>query len=85
MHSFRKLHLKLQKEEIPIFANISIREKTINVPTLLSAFKFKKAIYDLLDNTHEGVKKQLAEMKKRGGVSAKDKTMSVSAKTKEVV
>lgn len=76
---------KLQKEEIPIFANISIREKTINVPTLLSAFKFKKAIYDLLDNTHEGVKKQLAEMKKRGEVAAKDKTMSASAKTKEAL
>ena len=57
---------KLPKEEVPIFANVSISDKSIKVPSLLSSFKLKKKIYDLLDKTHEDVKKQLAEKRKNG-------------------
>ena len=56
---------KLPNEEIQIFANISIRDKSIKVPSVLSSFRLKKDIYNLLDKTHEDVKKQLAEMRKR--------------------
>lgn len=56
---------KLSNEEIPVFANISIRDKSIKIPSLLSSFRLKKEIYDLLDQTHEEVKRQLAEMRKR--------------------
>lgn len=57
---------KLPSEEATVFANVSIRDKTIQVPSIISSFKLKKNIYDLLDKTHEDVKKQLSEMKKDG-------------------
>ena len=57
---------RLPSEDTTIFANVSIRDKTIQVPSIISSFKLKKSIYDLLDKTHEDVKKQLADMKKDG-------------------
>lgn len=57
---------RLPSEETTIFANISIRDKTIKIPSIISSFKLKKNIYDLLDRTHEDVKKHLTEMKKEG-------------------
>ena len=59
---------KLGTEEIPIFANVSIMDKFIRVPSMLTSLKLKKSIYDLLDKTHEDVKKQLAEKKKNGEI-----------------
>lgn len=59
---------KLSKEETIIFANVSIRDKSIKVPSMLSSFMLKKKLYDLLDKSHEDVKKQLAERKKNGEV-----------------
>ena len=56
---------KLRKEEVMIFANTSIIDKTIRVPSLLSSFKLKKNINDLLNQTHEDVKKELAELRKK--------------------
>lgn len=60
---------KLPMEEIPVFANVSIRDQSIKVPSLLSSFMLKKNVYDLLDKTHEDVKKQLADLRKRGEVT----------------
>lgn len=57
---------KLPKQKIPIFANISIRDRDIEVPQILTSFKFKKDIYFLLEKTHEEVKSKLAELRKKG-------------------
>ncbi len=62
---------KLPKEMVPIFANISIIDKQIEVPLMIHAFHLKRAIYDLLNKTHEDVKKRLAEMRKHGDVPQK--------------
>lgn len=57
---------KLPTEETPIFANVSIWDKTIQVVSLLASFRLKKTIYDLLDKTHEDIKQRLSEMKREG-------------------
>lgn len=57
---------KLPKENVRIFANVSIIDKQIEVPLIIHAFHFKKAMYELLNQTHEDVKKCLAEMRKSG-------------------
>lgn len=75
---------KLPKEDIPIFANVSIRDKSIKVPSMLTSFKLKKKIYDILDKSHEDVKRQLAEMKKNGENVPEAKATSVSEKKTEV-
>jgi len=70
---FNKLNIK----EISIFANMSIMDKFIKVPSMLTSFKLKKSIYDLLDKTHEDVKKQLTEKKRNGEIiSESEKTSS---------
>lgn len=76
---------KLPNDEIPIFANVSIMDKTIKVPSLLSSFKFRRTVYDLIDKTHEDVKKQLAAMKKSGEVAQKSGRKNADAKPKEVL
>ena len=62
---------KLPKETVPIFANVSIIDKQIEVPLMIHAFHLKKALYDLLNKTHEDVKKHLAEMRKHGNAPQK--------------
>lgn len=62
---------KLPKGTVPIFANISIIDKQIEVPLIVHAFQFKRAMNDLLNQTHEDVKKQLAEMRKSGAAPRK--------------
>ena len=57
---------KLRREEVNIFANMSIRDKSIQVPLISEHFKMKKAFNTFLENTHERVKKHLAEMRKAG-------------------
>lgn len=57
---------RLAMIEIPIFANMSIRTKSIKVPSILSSFMLKKRMYDLLDKSYEDVKEQLAEKRKSG-------------------
>ncbi|GEM_PF-553717 len=76
---------KLQMEETPIFANISIRDKSIKVPSLLSSFMLKKNIYDLLDKTYEDVKQQLAEKRKNGEKLPEVKQPSTMKKSNEVL
>ena len=76
---------KLVKEDTPIFANVSIRDKKVSVPSMLSSFKLKKSIYDLLDKSHEDVKKQLAEKKKNGEVVPEVRKTSSKSKTETVL
>lgn len=64
---------KLHKQTVPIFANVSIRDKSIDVPLILECFKLKKAAYDLLEQTHEGVKEELAQMRKEGALLNENK------------
>ena len=67
---------KLHKQAVPIFANVSIRDKSIDVPLISECFKLKKAAYDLLEQAHEGVKKELAQMRKEGTLPAEKKPKS---------
>jgi len=57
---------KLRTEEKSMFANISISDEKIKVPMIAESFKIKKVFNDLLDETHERVKKELAELRKKG-------------------
>lgn len=55
---------KAYKVDVPAFANISIESKTIPVPQIIDIFKFKKAIYDLLEATHNATKANVALQRK---------------------
>lgn len=57
---------KIRKQAIPIFANISIINKSVDVPIIIESFKLKKAVYDLLEATHEQTKLKLVELRKSG-------------------
>lgn len=57
---------KLKTEDISIFANTSIRDKTFPVPMISECFKLKKELNHLLEKTHETVKQKLVEMRKAG-------------------
>ena len=72
---------KLRKQTVPIFANISIISKSIDVPMIVESFKLKKVMNALLCSTHEKVKIQLAEMRKNGTL---DSPSSNEKKEKEV-
>jgi hypothetical protein len=58
--------MKLASQEVPIFANTSIRDKSLPVPMISSNFKLKKEFNILLENAHEIVKKQISGMRKDG-------------------
>ena len=66
---FQKLH----KQAVPIFANLSIRDQTVDVPLISESFKFKKTANNLLQQAHEKVKKDLANMRKEGFVPLEKK------------
>lgn len=57
---------KLSTQEIPVFANLSIRDKAFSVPLLSENFKFKKELNMLLESAHAQVKQNVANMKKAG-------------------
>ena len=50
--------------DIPLFANMSIRNKVVRIPDLTTYAPFIAAMNLLLTNAHEKVKKHLAEMRK---------------------
>ncbi|GAA0356787.1 hypothetical protein GCM10008932_07160 [Alkalibacterium iburiense] len=62
----KKDYDKLRTEEMRMFANVSISEKEINIPLLTESFIIKKTFYDLLYETHETVKVELADLRKEG-------------------
>lgn len=55
---------KIKTQDVPIFANMSIIEKTYPVPMLSENFKLKKEMNILLETAHEMTKKKVAEMRK---------------------
>lgn len=76
---------KLPMKETAIYANVSIMDKSIKVPSMLDSFKFKKKVYDLLEKTHEDVKKILSEMRKSGEKINENNQATSSKKEKEVL
>lgn len=54
----------LPNDETKLFANTSLSEESVKVPNLVSSNKLKHIMHDLLIETHESVKKQLAQMRK---------------------
>ena len=52
-----------------LFANTSLSHQKIPVPRIVDSFKLKKALYDVLEETHEKVKLDLAEMRKKGTIA----------------
>ncbi|MDD7794123.1 TerB N-terminal domain-containing protein [Clostridium sp. 'White wine YQ'] len=63
---------KLRKQNLTIFANVSISNRTIEVPIVIENFKFKKALYDLLESTHNQVKAKISELRKNGELEHKE-------------
>ncbi len=57
---------KVKKQDVSIFANMAISDKSIPIPLLSENFKLKREMYNFLDTAHEDVKKKLAEMRKAG-------------------
>ncbi len=57
---------KIKKQDVGIFANMSINDKSISIPLLHENFKLKRQIYNFLEIAHEDVKKKLAEKRKLG-------------------
>lgn len=55
---------KVKQQEVGIFANMSIIDKSIAIPLLSDNFKLKREMYNFLEIAHEDVKKKLAEMRK---------------------
>ncbi|MBZ9634650.1 TerB N-terminal domain-containing protein [Clostridium sp. FP1] len=64
---------KARKQSVAIFANMSIIDKSIEVPMLIENFKFKKAMHDLIETTHNQVKTKIAELRKSGELESKEK------------
>lgn len=75
----------LPYSQMGIFANVSIDCRSVVVPHILTSFKFKKAVNDLLTQTHEDVKSYLAQMRKQGTPVAEKEKPAAKAKVKEVL
>lgn len=75
---------KLHKESIPIFANVSIRNESFEIPLVIESFKLKKTVYDLLENTHNNVKEKLAQMRKTGQ-KIPERTSAIKKEVKPLV
>lgn len=72
---------KLRIDEMKMFANISISNDNIKVPIISESFKLKKTFYDLLEETHESVKKELLELRKEGNApNPKQKSITIEKK-----
>jgi len=57
---------KIKKQDVRIFANMSIIDQSISIPLLSENFKIKREMYNFLEIAHESVKNKLAEMRKSG-------------------
>lgn len=55
---------QLDYVSIPVFANVSIREKEIKIPNISQSSRFTGKIFMLLNKTHEDTKAELAAMRK---------------------
>ncbi|MBT2217994.1 TerB N-terminal domain-containing protein [Virgibacillus dakarensis] len=72
----------LPKTEMRLFANISLMDEVVIVPDMISSNELWKVMNDLLVNTHESVKKHLAEMRKNKVVLKKKETKKPPQKIK---
>jgi len=70
---------KARKQSVTIFANMSIMDKSIEVPMLIENYKLKKAMNDLLETTHDQVKTKIAGLRKSGELESREK------KSREVI
>lgn len=59
---------KIKKQDVLIFANMSINDKSIPIPLLSENFKLKMEMCNFLETAHKDVKKKLSEMRKEGKV-----------------
>ena len=67
---------KIKKQNAHIFSNVSIFNKTIDIPQIVSSIKLKKAINKFLTLSHNTVKLKLAEMRKSGvNLNSSQKTL----------
>lgn len=73
---------KLEKQPFPMFANISIPSRTVEIPVISDSFKLKNAIYNVLVASHEATKTQLAEMRKAGAIPVESKPTTLKAEKK---
>lgn len=73
----------LSKDERKLFANVSLSDESIIVPNFLSSNRFKQELFDLLVDTHESVKKELAEMRRNKIVLKRKKKVKRSKKKLE--
>ncbi|OAT86019.1 hypothetical protein A6P54_17895 [Bacillus sp. MKU004] len=62
---------ELPEKEMRLFANMSLNEESVSVPDLVASEELQQAMNNLLIETHESVKKQLAEMRKKNVVPRK--------------
>jgi hypothetical protein len=64
---FTKTELKkIKTQDVPIFANMSIRSKSIPVPFLSEGFKLKRDMSLALEKAHELAKAAIADSRKKG-------------------
>jgi hypothetical protein len=66
---FTKTELKkIKTQDIPVFANMSIRSKSIPVPLLSEEFKLKRDMSLVLEQAHELAKAVIADNRKKGSL-----------------
>lgn len=62
---FSKIDIaQLNYTSVPVFANVSIREKEITIPDISQSSKFTGRMFQILNKTHEDTKAELAAMRK---------------------
>lgn len=76
---------KLSLQEVSVYANTSIIDKTMKVPRLIDCFKLKKLVHEMLCKAHEQVKVQLVQMRKSGLVPAAAPQSNLATPKKELV
>lgn len=57
---------KLKQQTVSMFANLSLIEKQLDIPLFVENVKLKRAMYNLLEKTHEDVKVLIAQKRKEG-------------------
>lgn len=65
---------KVVREDMVLFANVSLNGEKIKLPRIVDCFKLKKEMYEILDQTHQTVKSRLAELRKLGDAPQEKKT-----------
>lgn len=57
---------KLKKQSFPMYANMSIQDKTMDIPNITDCFKLKRIVFNLLDAAHNATKTELSSLRKEG-------------------